>query len=177
MPLLGCGLSRVGLLPRLPLLDQPAMARPPVLGRPTPPPGLGAVERSRRLPHRTVRPDPDVAAPQAGDEHSPRPRPRRRLLPHRPLQRAGPRGVGQGDARPARRHQSGAGRRCHPPRADVVACVAESLAAVLRDYAEDVRVIPNGLPAQYLDRPRDYEAAGRPLNVGWAGTSSTVAEL
>jgi glycosyltransferase involved in cell wall biosynthesis len=61
--------------------------------------------------------------------------------------------------------------------ADVVTCVTESLAAVLRDYAEDVRVIPNGLPAQYLGRPRDYEAAGRPLNVGWAGTSSTVAEL
>lgn len=61
--------------------------------------------------------------------------------------------------------------------ADVVTCVTEPLAAVLRDYAADVRVIPNGLPAQYLGRPRDYTAEGRPLYVGWAGTSSTVAEL
>ncbi|MFF4346822.1 glycosyltransferase family 4 protein [Streptomyces sp. NPDC001530] len=61
--------------------------------------------------------------------------------------------------------------------ADLVTCCSEPLAAVLRDYADDVRVIPNGLPAQYLGTPRDYEAAGRPLFVGWAGTSSTVAEL
>lgn len=61
--------------------------------------------------------------------------------------------------------------------ADVVTCVTEPLAAVLRDYAPDVRVIPNGLPAQYLGHPRDYTAEGRPLYVGWAGTSSTVTEL
>ncbi|WP_030168904.1 glycosyltransferase family 4 protein [Streptomyces sp. NRRL S-813] len=61
--------------------------------------------------------------------------------------------------------------------ADLVTCCSEPLAAVLRDYAEDVRVIPNGLPAQYLGQPRDYTAADRPLFVGWAGTSSTVAEL
>jgi glycosyltransferase involved in cell wall biosynthesis len=61
--------------------------------------------------------------------------------------------------------------------ADVVTCCSEPLAAVLRDYAENVVVIPNGLPAQYLGKPRDYTAAGRPLYVGWAGTSSTVAEL
>jgi hypothetical protein len=61
--------------------------------------------------------------------------------------------------------------------ADLVTCCSEPLAAVLRDYAADVRVIPNGLPAQYLGHPRDYAAEGRPLNVGWAGTSSTVAEL
>jgi glycosyltransferase involved in cell wall biosynthesis len=61
--------------------------------------------------------------------------------------------------------------------ADVVTCVTEPLAKVLRDYAENVRVIPNGLPAQYLGKPRDYAAAERPLYVGWAGTSSTVAEL
>lgn len=61
--------------------------------------------------------------------------------------------------------------------ADLVTCCSEPLAAVLRDYAPDVRVIPNGLPAQYLGKPRDYAAADRPLYVGWAGTSSTVAEL
>ncbi|MFE1849841.1 glycosyltransferase [Streptomyces sp. NPDC059489] len=61
--------------------------------------------------------------------------------------------------------------------ADLVTCCTEPLAAVLRNYAPDVRVIPNGLPAQYLGHPRDYEAEGRPLFVGWAGTSSTVAEL
>lgn len=61
--------------------------------------------------------------------------------------------------------------------ADLVTCVSEPLAEVLRNYAADVRVIPNGLPAQYLGHPRDYQADGRPLFVGWAGTSSTVAEL
>ena len=61
--------------------------------------------------------------------------------------------------------------------ADLVTCCSEPLAAVLRDYAADVRVIPNGLPAQYLGQPRDYTAADRPLHVGWAGSSSTVAEL
>ncbi|MEU6597833.1 glycosyltransferase family 4 protein [Streptomyces flaveolus] len=61
--------------------------------------------------------------------------------------------------------------------ADLVTCCSEPLAAVLRDYAPNVEVIPNGLPAQYLGHPRDYEADGRPVYVGWAGTSSTVAEL
>jgi glycosyltransferase involved in cell wall biosynthesis len=61
--------------------------------------------------------------------------------------------------------------------ADLVTCCSEPLARVLRDYAADVRVIPNGLPAQLLGKPRDYKADGRPLSVGWAGTSSTVAEL
>lgn len=61
--------------------------------------------------------------------------------------------------------------------ADVVTVVGEPLAAVLRDYHPDVRVVPNGLPAQHLGTPRDYQADGRPLNVGWAGTSSTIAEL
>lgn len=61
--------------------------------------------------------------------------------------------------------------------ADLVTCCSEPLAAVLRDYAPRVEVIPNGLPAQYLGHPRDYSAEGRPVYVGWAGTSSTVAEL
>lgn len=61
--------------------------------------------------------------------------------------------------------------------ADVVTCCSEPLAAVLRDYAADVRVIPNGLHAHLLGKPRDYAAVDRPLSVGWAGTSSTVADL
>lgn len=61
--------------------------------------------------------------------------------------------------------------------ADLVTCVSEPLAQVLRNYTPHVRVIPNGLPAQYLGHPRDYTAEGRPLHVGWAGTTSTVAEL
>lgn len=59
--------------------------------------------------------------------------------------------------------------------ADVVTCCSEPLAAVLRDYADDVRVIPNGLPAQYLGAVRDYNP--EVLSVGWAGSSSTVNEL
>lgn len=61
--------------------------------------------------------------------------------------------------------------------ADLVTCCSEPLADVLRNYAADVRVIPNGLPAQYLGKPRDYQADGRSLSIGWAGSSSTVAEL
>lgn len=59
--------------------------------------------------------------------------------------------------------------------ADVVTCCSEPLAEVLRDYADDVRVIPNGLPAQYLGQVRDYNP--EVLSVGWAGSSSTVNEL
>ncbi|MFI8351341.1 glycosyltransferase family 4 protein [Streptomyces sp. NPDC085596] len=62
--------------------------------------------------------------------------------------------------------------------ADLVTCCSEPLAETLRQYTDvEVRVVPNGLPAQYLGVPRDYEAVDRPLYVGWAGTSSTVAEL
>ena len=59
--------------------------------------------------------------------------------------------------------------------ADLVTCCSEPLAEVLRDYAQDVRVIPNGLPAQYLGHVRDYDP--EVLSVGWAGSSSTVNEL
>jgi glycosyltransferase involved in cell wall biosynthesis len=58
---------------------------------------------------------------------------------------------------------------------DTVTCCSEPLAAVLRDYHDDVRVVPNGLPAQYLGQVRDYDP--EVLSVGWAGTSSTVHEL
>lgn len=58
---------------------------------------------------------------------------------------------------------------------DVVTCCSEPLAQVLREYHHDVRVIPNGLPAQYLGHVRDYNPDV--LSVGWAGSSSTVNEL
>lgn len=58
---------------------------------------------------------------------------------------------------------------------DTVTCCSEPLAVVLRDYHGDVRVVPNGLPAQYLGEIRDYNP--EQLSVGWAGTSSTVHEL
>jgi glycosyltransferase involved in cell wall biosynthesis len=58
---------------------------------------------------------------------------------------------------------------------DTVTCCSEPLAAVLREYHGDVRVVPNGLPAQYLGEPRDYDP--EVLSVGWAGTASTVHEL
>ncbi len=59
--------------------------------------------------------------------------------------------------------------------ADVVTCCSEPLAAVLREHHDDVRVVPNGLPAQYLGEPRDYSP--EVLSVGWAGTASTMNEL
>ena len=59
--------------------------------------------------------------------------------------------------------------------ADTVTCCSEPLAEVLRGYHGDVRVIPNGLPAQYLGEARDYNPDV--LSVGWAGTSSTMHEL
>lgn len=59
--------------------------------------------------------------------------------------------------------------------ADTVTCCSEPLAEALRAHHDDVRVVPNGLPAQYLGEPRDYNP--ELLSVGWAGTSSTVHEL
>lgn len=58
---------------------------------------------------------------------------------------------------------------------DTVTCCSEPLAAILREYHDDVRVVPNGLPAQYLGEVRDYNS--EQLSVGWAGTSSTMNEL
>ncbi|MFI6854473.1 glycosyltransferase [Streptomyces sp. NPDC050416] len=59
--------------------------------------------------------------------------------------------------------------------AHTVTCCSEPLAAVLREHHDDVRVVGNGLPAQYLGEVRDYDP--EVLSVGWAGTSSTVHEL
>ncbi len=59
--------------------------------------------------------------------------------------------------------------------ADVVTCCSEVQARVLREYADNVRVVPNGLPAQMLGEVREY--APETLTVGWAGTTSTMADL
>ncbi len=59
--------------------------------------------------------------------------------------------------------------------AHVVTCCSEPLAAALREHHDDVRVIGNGLPAQYLGTPRDYDP--EILRVGWAGSASTLTEL
>jgi glycosyltransferase involved in cell wall biosynthesis len=59
--------------------------------------------------------------------------------------------------------------------ADTVTCCSEPLARILREHHDDVRVVPNGLPAQHLGEPRDYSS--ETLSVGWAGTASTVHEL
>jgi glycosyltransferase involved in cell wall biosynthesis len=48
------------------------------------------------------------------------------------------------------------------------------LAQILGQYCDNVAVIPNGLPARYLERPRPENKV--PV-VGWAGTQSTIAEL
>lgn len=59
--------------------------------------------------------------------------------------------------------------------ADRVTVCTEALAHVVRDLNDDVRVVPNGLPAQYLGTPRDYRPER--LTVGWAGTPSTIEGL
>lgn len=58
--------------------------------------------------------------------------------------------------------------------AQTVTCVSGGLAAELRQYHPDVRVVPNGLHAQYLSAPRDYSPPR--LTIGWAGTASTITE-
>jgi glycosyltransferase involved in cell wall biosynthesis len=59
--------------------------------------------------------------------------------------------------------------------ADRVTVCSDTLARVVSNLHDDVRVVPNGLPAQYLGMPREY----RPdtLTVGWAGTPSTIEGL
>ena len=41
----------------------------------------------------------------------------------------------------------------------------------------DVQVVPNGLHAGWLGTPRDYEAEGRELVVGWSGTASSARDF
>jgi glycosyltransferase involved in cell wall biosynthesis len=58
---------------------------------------------------------------------------------------------------------------------DVVTVASEGIAEPLRQYNQDVRVIPNALPAQYLGIHREYRKDV--VTVGWAGSRSTFPEL
>jgi len=58
---------------------------------------------------------------------------------------------------------------------DRCTCASEAQAEVLREYHDDVVVVPNGLHAWMLSAPRDYRP-DRPV-IGWAGTESTVDGL
>ncbi len=62
-------------------------------------------------------------------------------------------------------------------------CATSVLAELFSRYCSNVVVVPNGLPARYLDRPAPYEIESdladqdaRPT-VGWAGSSFTQWEL
>lgn len=59
--------------------------------------------------------------------------------------------------------------------ADTVTVCSPYLVRALGEHHDDVRLVLNALPAQYLGWPRDYQLAE--VAVGWAGTGSTVAEL
>lgn len=67
--------------------------------------------------------------------------------------------------------------------ADVVTVASERIGDAVRNRlwwdegGPSIQVIENGLHAGHLSVPRDYEAAGRPLVIGWAGTSATVHDL
>ena len=58
--------------------------------------------------------------------------------------------------------------------ARVTVC-SERLAEVMAPYNPDVRVVPNGVPEQLLDRPATPREDR--LRIGWTGTPSTLAEL
>lgn len=59
--------------------------------------------------------------------------------------------------------------------ADVVTVASPALAEIYGQFNSNVEVIPNGLPAQYLGRHRDYSPDI--VNVGWVGTSSSRGGL
>lgn len=59
--------------------------------------------------------------------------------------------------------------------ADVVTVASPALAEVYGQYNPNVEVIPNGLPAQYLGRHRDYNP--EIVNLGWVGTTSSRGGL
>jgi glycosyltransferase involved in cell wall biosynthesis len=58
---------------------------------------------------------------------------------------------------------------------DVVTVASPALAEVYSQYNGNVQVIPNGLPAQYLGRHRNYSPDI--VNIGWVGTSSSRGGL
>lgn len=58
--------------------------------------------------------------------------------------------------------------------ATYVTVCSEMLAQLWSTYCSNVVLIPNGLPARYLQRPRPSNP--RPV-VGWAGTSFTIKDL
>jgi glycosyltransferase involved in cell wall biosynthesis len=59
--------------------------------------------------------------------------------------------------------------------ADVVTVCSPRLAEVFAEFSDRVVVVPNGLPAALLDRPRRFNRSA--TVVGWVGTESTVHEL
>jgi glycosyltransferase involved in cell wall biosynthesis len=59
--------------------------------------------------------------------------------------------------------------------ADTVTVCSPYLVKAFSEYHDDVRLVLNALPAQYLSWPREYRSTQ--LTAGWAGTGSTVAEL
>lgn len=68
--------------------------------------------------------------------------------------------------------------------ADTITVASERIATAMEDAlnahglsSPGAVVIENGLHAGHLSVPRDYEAADRPLVIGWAGTSSTAHDL
>jgi glycosyltransferase involved in cell wall biosynthesis len=64
--------------------------------------------------------------------------------------------------------------------ADVVTVASEGLAEVARhvlfqmDMGHKVRVVPNGLHAMYLGRPRDYDP--EVITIGWSGSNATAVD-
>jgi glycosyltransferase involved in cell wall biosynthesis len=64
--------------------------------------------------------------------------------------------------------------------ADLVTVASRGLAEAIQAHTgghAKVQVVENGLHAGWLAQPRDYEAANRPLIVGWAGTPSTITDF
>lgn len=59
--------------------------------------------------------------------------------------------------------------------ADVVTVCSPRLAEVFAEFSDRVVVVPNGLPARLLERPRRFNRVA--TAVGWVGTESTAAEL
>ncbi|HEV2346435.1 MAG TPA: glycosyltransferase [Actinocrinis sp.] len=59
-------------------------------------------------------------------------------------------------------------------------CASSRIAEVFAQFCDNVVVVPNGLPAKYLDRPArwmlDEKSIQKPI-VGWAGSSFTQWEL